>query len=114
MDAIEPVPSIAAPVESPSAWRAEAMREDRSWEWRLLAAESGELRTAVAQVRSKGLRAAEFDKAEFALPNLTARLAQAREELEEGRGVVLLRGLPVDESQEEDAARLLWGIGTHL
>ena len=96
------------------AWRADALRQDGSWAWRLSAAQVDELRSAVATVRAKGLRAAEFSRDDFRLPGLEAQLAGVLDELEEGRGFTLLRGLPVDASDEEDAARLLWGIGTHL
>lgn len=96
------------------AWRADALRQDGSWAWRLSAAQVDELRSAVAAVRARGLRAAEFSRDDFRLPGLEARLAGVLDELEEGRGFTLLRGLPVDASDEEDAARLLWGIGTHL
>ena len=34
--------------------------------------------------------------------------------LEHGRGVVLLRGLPVERYSEDDLRRLYWGLGTHL
>lgn len=108
------MPPIPAVVEDPSAWRAASLRADRSWEWRLMPAEIAELEAAVAGVRSKGLRAADFDKADFPVPTLEPRLARIQKELESGRGFVLLRGLPVDAAHEEDAARLLWGIGLYL
>ncbi len=108
------MPVIPAAVEGPSAWSADALRADRSWEWRLSLTEVVELEAAVAGVRGKGLRAADFGKIDFPVPSLEPRLARIQEELESGRGFVLLRGLPVDAAQEEDAARLLWGIGLYL
>ena len=78
------------------------------------ALERAELQGAVTEVRTKALRAAEFGREDFPLPIVGPMLARAQRELEEGRGFVLLRGLPVDATQEEDAARLLWGIGTHM
>ena len=98
----------------PSAWRADALRADRSWECRLSPAEILELETAVARVRARGLRAAEFSREDFPLPTLAPRLSGVQHELEDGRGFVLLRGLPVDSRDDEDAARVVWGIGTHL
>lgn len=88
------------------------MRTDPDWATRLSAAQADELRGAVAAVRARGLRAAEFGRADFPLPQTAALLARVLDELEEGRGFTLLRGLPFDD--EEDAARLIWGIGTHL
>jgi len=88
------------------------MNPDPSWATRLSAAQASELRAAVAAVRARGLRAAEFSRDDFPLPGTAALLAQVQSELEDGRGFVLLRGLPFDD--EEDAARLIWGIGLHL
>lgn len=99
-------------VEEPCAWRAADLRADARWSIRLSEAESRELQAAVAAVRARGLRAAEFARADFPLAQTARLLANSLHELEKGRGVVLLRGLPIGD--EEDAARLLWGIGTHL
>src|SRR4029450_3675057 len=43
-----------------------------------------------------------------------AELAAVGLELEHGRGVVLLRGLPVARYSEDELRQLYWGIGTHL
>jgi len=88
------------------------MKADPSFAIRMSADQAGELRTAVAAVRARGLRAAEFSRADFPLPSLAPLLAQVQDELEDGRGFVLLRGLCFDD--EEDAARLIWGIGLYL
>lgn len=88
------------------------MSGDPSWAIRLSPAQQDEARRAVGAIRAEGLRAADFARGDFPLPQLSPLLAQVSNELENGRGFVLLRGLPFDD--EEDAARLLWGLGTHL
>ena len=47
-------------------------------------------------------------------PGFGAELAAVGHELEHGRGVVLLRGLPVARYTEDELRQLYWGIGTHL
>lgn len=103
----------ARPVRDASAWRAADLQADGSWVTTASAAQSAELSAAVAAVRARGLRAAEFGKDDFPLPSFGAVLARAQQDLEHGRGCVLLRGLPVT-GDVEDAARLMWGLGLHL
>ncbi len=104
---------LPGPFTEPSAWRAADLRADLSWTVHVSPAEVAELRQAVAAVRARGLRAADFDRDDFPLPTFGPVLARAQRELEDGRGCVLFRGLPVD-GDVEDAARLVWGIGAHL
>ncbi|MEM7124256.1 MAG: TauD/TfdA family dioxygenase [Pseudomonadota bacterium] len=49
-----------------------------------------------------------------ALPALTSTLATIRHEVYRGRGVVLLRGLPFDELDEDEAAVIAWAVGAHF
>jgi hypothetical protein len=50
----------------------------------------------------------------FPLPGLGPKLAALREELIHGRGFALLRGLPVADYSEREAATIFYGLGTHL
>lgn len=101
------------PVRDASAWHAAELQADPSWVVPASGAQADELSAAVASVRARGLRAAEFGKADFPLPAFAPVLARAQHDLEHGRGCVLLRGLPLA-ADVEDAARLLWGLGLHL
>ena len=105
--------AMPAAVREPCAWLAADLQADRSWAVPVSEAQRAELSAAVAAVRARGLRAADFGKADFPLPAFGAVLARAQQDLEHGRGCVLLRGLPVT-GDVEDAARLMWGLGLHL
>lgn len=102
------------PIRDASAWDRASLESDRSWEIRLTPAQAEEVSAAVARVTQRGLSGAEFPREDFVLPTLGPVLAEALEELEHGRGVVLFRGLPVDPCDEEGAARIVWGLGLHL
>jgi len=52
--------------------------------------------------------------ADFPLPRLGARLLEVRRELLDGRGFVLLKGMPVFEWSREDCAMAFIGLGAHL
>ena len=50
----------------------------------------------------------------FEGPELTAFVRSLRQELLTGRGLVLLRGVPMDRYPRDEAAMLYWGIGAAL
>jgi hypothetical protein len=50
----------------------------------------------------------------FVLPRLAPVLDTLRRELINGRGFVLMRGLPLERYTLAEAATIFWGIGTHL
>jgi Taurine catabolism dioxygenase TauD, TfdA family len=50
----------------------------------------------------------------FPLPTLAPVLAGMAEELINGRGVALIRGLPVDRYTPDQASLIYWGVGMHL
>ncbi|WP_048438967.1 TauD/TfdA family dioxygenase [Caenimonas sp. SL110] len=105
---------IPPAVTDPSAWRAAELEADKSWIVELTPAEVAEVADAARAVAARGLRGGEFGRADFPLPTFAVRLAAVLEELQHGRGITLLRGLPVDPQDEEMAARIIWGVGTYL
>lgn len=105
---------LMEPVTEPSAWRRTDLERDRSWEITLDAAQRAELGAALDHAERRALRAAEFTRADFELPQLAPVLARVLDSMEHGRGVALLRGLPVRNDDDEHNARLLWGLGLYL
>ena len=55
-----------------------------------------------------------FGQEEFPLPTASALLADVSDELENGRGAVRLRGIPVERYSTDDLRTIFWGIGRHL
>jgi hypothetical protein len=51
---------------------------------------------------------------QFPLPTLGPELARITEDLINGRGVALIRGVPVAHYGKERASSIYWGIGAHL
>jgi hypothetical protein len=90
------------------------MRADRArWTFQLDAAELREIAGALEHVRSRGL-AIPFGPADFPLDSLAARLRAIREEIEQGAGVALVRGLEVDRYGLDGTRLVYWGLGAHL
>ena len=108
--------TLASPrplVEGPSAWIGAALaRHPEEWIYTLSTAEIDEIEAAVANVRGRDL--ADLSRADFAFPKLGPVLEQLRDEVLNGRGFVLMRGLPVEGRPIEDSAAAYWGIGTYF
>ena len=102
------------PIDSRAAWRSEDLRAEGELRYRLSAAEILELEQALAQATATGKPTLELEREDFPLPTLAARLDQWRAELNEGRGFVLISGVPVSRWSEAEAQRFFWAFGQHL
>lgn len=105
---------ITRPIAGPEAWRGADLASSTEWIRRVPAAALPEIDAALGALRRRGLRWPAFGRDDFPLPTFARELAAALEELERGRGFVVLRGLPVDRYDDDGLKNLYWGIGAHL
>lgn len=103
-----------APVVDPAGWTAAEALHTEEWIYHLSAEEIAEIGAAVAGVEALGLDIKDIRRDDFPLPTLAPVLADIRDELLEGRGYVLVRGLPITEYNAAQAGAALWGIGLYL
>lgn len=106
--------SLRQPVTDACAWRARELAGDPSWIYELGASEIAELEAALAAARRSGLPRQRVRRGDFPLPVLGKRIAAMWQQLEHGRGAVLIRGLPVARYDLEDIELMYWGLGTHF
>jgi hypothetical protein len=100
-------------VTGPSAWTGGDMRgREAEWTYRLSATEAGEIEAATSAIRARGLDLASIRRGDFPLPTLGPVLERLRAEVLDGRGFVLLRGMPVEDRPIEHSAAAYWGVGT--
>lgn len=99
-------------IKGPSAWYGRDMMKTDEWLFRLSKADIAEIDRAVKA--SRHLPIQEITRNQFPLPNLGKRLKALLKELLDGRGFVLIRGLPMDRYDRETAARAYWGLGAWL
>ena len=99
----------------PSAWYGPDMaaREDQ-WLTRFSPAEIAELEAAAEPLIKEDFNIGGMNAADFKLPTLARKLAKLRQELINGRGFALLRGLPVVNYNEREAITIFFGLGAHL
>src|SRR6476660_3191030 len=102
------------PISGPFAWRGEDLANTTDWIETLAPAEVAEVEAAMRTVKQRGLPLHAVRRADFPLPTFAKRLARLANELERGRGFVLLRGLPVEKYPEDETRFIVWGVGAHL
>ena len=105
---------IYTPITDASAWKGEILQNSREWLTQVTAQNIADMERALADVRARGLSDEQITQDDFPLPSLAARLATLAQEIENGRGFVLLRGLPVQRWGLEDATTIYWGMSCHI
>ncbi len=101
-------------ITGPAAWTGQDLAGDTSWIHPLTADAIASIDAALAAVKAKGLKFPHFGKADFPLDAQALKLPQHANELENGRGFVLLRGLPIERYSDDDINIIYYGIGLHL
>ena len=104
----------ATEISGRSAWLGSDLAKDRSWIQVFTPAELAELHAALLGVVARKIKLEEIGREDFPLPTLAPKLLGHLQELQLGRGFVVLRGLPVRQYSDDEAAIIYWGIGTHL
>lgn len=100
------------PLSGPSAWRGDEAARSERWIRRWDAASIAVLDAALEAVRD--IPWSRITRENIPLASLEPLLEDIRTELEEGSGMVQLKGLPVGRYAEEDLRRLYFGLGCHL
>lgn len=98
----------------PSAWDSETVRSDRSWVHEFDSAQVQELVAATRSALASGKGVGNLTRDDFMLPTLSERLLGVLDDVVDGHGFALLRGMPVGELTRQEACVLYWGIGEHL
>ncbi len=102
------------PITGPSAWTTADFADDDSWIMRLSDAEIADIDAALASLQAAGKAFPKFGREDFPLPVLGPRLEEIAEELETGRGFVLLRGLQPERYSVDQINALYYGLGLNM
>ena len=101
-------------IGGPAAWVAADLGRDDSWvrllDRRAVAAIDG----ALAHMRDRGIAWPDLTDQDFPLGDFAADMAEIAEELEHGRGLVLLRGLPIERYSPDELKAIHFGLACHL
>ena len=100
------------PIDSPAAWRGAELGSE--WTTTLSEAELAEIEAALAALRRADRPLAELTVADFPLKALQPRIAAWQRVLGRGRGVQVVRGVPVERWSLGDCERFFFALGLHL
>ena len=100
------------PVAGPGVWYGRELAQRRDWVRRFSGEEISEIQDAVDACRD--VPPHELTPDRFRLPRLGAVLHEILAELLEGRGFILLRGLPVAQMSRQQQAIAYLGLGSWL
>jgi hypothetical protein len=101
-------------VEGRSAWYGSHLAKCDDWIERLSEVEIGEVERAVRQLEAQRVDFASITASNVPLPTLAPRLQQILDEVLNGRGFVLIKGLPVERWTRREAAIAFLVIGVHF
>jgi hypothetical protein len=102
------------PTTGPKAWRGDALARETSWIVTLTDAEIADVDQALATARASGRPLEAIQRKHFPLTVLRPKLEQTLAELVDGRGFVVVRGLPVTRYRDDDVGLIFWGLGRYL
>jgi hypothetical protein len=100
------------PLEPACEWRSDEVGD--SYVLQLTDDHVAELDAALTTAESQVDDVLDITRDTFPLPTLGPELSRTTRELIDGRGMVLIRGVPVERYSKERAAAIYWGVGTHL
>lgn len=104
----------SAPVRSTAAWRGDQLVREGDWITQLRDDEIREIESALAVLRVTGKPLFALTAADFPLPTLRPRLDAWAQELSTGRGVQVVRGVPIERWSPIDCERFFFCLGLHL
>lgn len=105
---------LIAPITGPCAWRGRDMAHSQRWIRELSPEHIAGLETALESVESRGVSWSAISAEDFPLPGLADLVGDIREELENGCGMMKLKGLPVSRYNEDQLRKIYYGFGRNI
>jgi len=112
MSAVEKMEHV--PLTGPAVWMGADVQNSDEWVYCFTGDDIAEIDAAYRQALNAGVTLAPLTKDQFPLPGLRPVLDRLLHELEDGTGLFLLRGVPVERYTKDDLRFIYWGIGLHL
>jgi hypothetical protein len=100
-------------ITGPAAWIGPQIQHERGWVHHLDNAALNEIDDALQHAKRAGARVP-CAKSDFPLQHVASLLDGILDQLEHGRGFVLLRGIPRGRYTDEECALIYWGLGLYL
>ena len=101
-------------ISHPSAWYGPDLVRRGDWHEVLSESEVAEVERATCRLAENSTEITVIGKNDFPLPELGPRLQRILHDVLEGRGFVVIRGLPIKRWTRRESAIAFVGIGSHL
>jgi hypothetical protein len=102
------------PIEHPGAWKVADFCTPADYTIELTATHLREIGRAIERIREARLGLEDLQREHFEIPSLRPVIDEIQHEIEDGRGFVVVRRLPVEDYSKDEIGMIFWGIGTHL
>jgi hypothetical protein len=90
------------------------MQARSDWIVELDDTQRSELRDALRRAESRGGKLLDLTREDFPVPSLDPIVSDVVEELLDGRGFTVLRGMPLEGLSESQIELMYWGLGLHV
>ena len=101
-------------IDHPSAWKSSDFSSPDDYAFDLGSKHYAAFDAALDEIRKAGLTLDDVERRHFEVPGIADDIAAIFDEIQNGRGFVLIRGFPLDRYSEEEIGLIYWGIGTHM
>ncbi len=102
------------PLRGPFVWTGDELANTGDWRFNLTSIMVDEIDAALTRLKERGIVWQEMCQGDFEIPRTAHLLGEISTNLEEGRGLAKLSGMPVARYTEEDLKAIWYGIGLHL
>ncbi|MGY4408326.1 hypothetical protein ACVWW4_000062 [Bradyrhizobium sp. LB7.1] len=102
------------PLIDPADWRGPDIAHRSDWIYSLEEGDVTELDAALHNIERAAPDLVSATKDDFLLRKVREKLEAVRHQLDDGLGLALIRGLPVDRYTRKQVATIYWGIGLHF
>ena len=99
------------PVMEAAAWTAADLKKNQSWVYKLSKTDQEELDVLVAGLETRVTDILEISRKDIELPTLGPKLVKISNEIIHGRGLAMIRGVPVKRYNRFQSALAMWCIG---
>jgi hypothetical protein len=102
------------PIVDPAGWEPDDIRDFDCWTYSMDETDIGELMDGVAGLQRAQVPIEAIGPETFPLHHLASGLQDVRKELADGRGIVRLRGFPIEELERDAAIMVYLGLGSYV
>ena len=114
LDGAPLTPVYGRPINHPGAWKVADFTTPADYTIELGATHLRDIERAIRQIKAAGLGLDDLQREHFEVQSLRPVIGEIQRQIEDGRGYVVLRRLPVEDYSKDEIGMIFWAIGTHL